>query len=49
VPVTRTSSSGQNITNARISIVGGFPDLVRDRIRAVVHLMVTSPDFTIQK
>jgi uncharacterized protein (DUF1800 family) len=49
VPVTRTSSSGQSIINARISIVGGFPDLLRDRIRAVVHLMVTSPDFIIQK
>jgi len=22
---------------------------VRDRVRAVVHLLVTSPDFTIQK
>jgi len=49
VPVTRTSSSGQNITNARIAIDGGFSDLLRDRIRAVVHLMVTSPDFIIQK
>jgi Ubiquitin-activating enzyme E1 FCCH domain len=49
VPVTRTSSSGQSNTNARVSIVGGFPDLIRDRIRAIVHLMVTSPDFTIQK
>jgi uncharacterized protein (DUF1800 family) len=49
VPVTRTSSSGLSTTNARISIVGGFSDLIRDRIRAIVHLMVTSPDFTIQK
>ncbi|MES2921190.1 MAG: DUF1800 family protein [Verrucomicrobiota bacterium] len=49
VPVTRTSGTGQITTGARISIVGGFPDLMRDRIRAVVHLMVTSPDFTIQK
>jgi hypothetical protein len=49
VPVTRTSSSGQNHSAARISVVGGFPDVLRDRIRAIVHLMVTSPDFIIQK
>jgi uncharacterized protein (DUF1800 family) len=49
VPVTRTSSSGQNNSAARISIVGGFSDVLRDRIRAIVHLMVTSPDFTIQR
>jgi uncharacterized protein (DUF1800 family) len=49
IPVTRTSSSGLSTTNARISMPGGFPDLIRDRVRAVVHLMVTSPDFTIQK
>ncbi len=49
VPVTRTSSSSQSIANARVSIASGFPDLLRDRIRATVHLMVTSPDFTIQK
>ncbi len=48
VPVTRTTS-GQITTNARVSIVGGYPDLIRDRIKAIVHLMVTSPDFTIQK
>ena len=49
VPVTRNSSTGLSTTNARISIVGGFPDLIRDRIRVVVHFIVTSPDFTIQK
>lgn len=49
IPVTRTSSSGQDTKAARIAIVGGFSDLIRDRIRAIVHLMVTSPDFTIQK
>lgn len=49
VPVTRTSSSGLIVTNARASIVGGFPDLIRDRIKSIVHLIVTSPDFTIQK
>ena len=49
VPVTRTSSTGLSTTNARISIVGGFPDLIRDRIRVVVHFIVTSPDFIIQK
>ena len=49
VPVTRTSSASQSITNARLSIVGGFSDLIRDRIKAVVHLIATSPDFIIQK
>ena len=49
VPVTRTSSSGLNVINARISISGGFTDVHRDRIRAIVHLLVTSPDFTIQR
>ncbi len=49
IPVTRTSSTGQNTSNARVSIAGGFPDLIRDRIRSIVHLMVTSPDFIIQR
>ncbi len=49
VPVTRTNSTGVNYTNAVANIVGGFPDLIRDRVRGVVHLLVTSPDFTIQK
>ncbi|MGL5018440.1 MAG: hypothetical protein ACRDBP_09920, partial [Luteolibacter sp.] len=49
IPVTRTSSTSQSVTNARIAIPGGFSDLVRDRIKGIVHLLVTSPDFTIQK
>ena len=49
VPVTRTSSTGQSTTAARISIATGFPELVRDRVRAAIHFIVTSPDFTIQR
>jgi hypothetical protein len=49
IPVTRTNNTGQIVTDARVFIPGGFPDLIRDRIRAIVHLMVTSPDFIIQK
>jgi hypothetical protein len=49
VPVTRTSDTGVNVASSTVSIAGDFPDLIRDRVRAVVHLIVTSPDFTIQK
>ena len=49
VPVTRQSGTGVSFTNATVSPASGFPDLLRDRIRSVVHLLVTSPDFTIQK
>ena len=49
VPVTRTNNTGLVLTNATVSIAGDFPDLIRDRVRAIVHLLVTSPDFTIQK
>lgn len=47
VPVTR--GSGGTYTTAVATPPNGFTDLVRDRIRSVVHLLVTSPDFTIQK
>ena len=37
------------LTAASAVPAGGFPDLIRDRVRAIVHLLVTSPDFSIQK
>jgi uncharacterized protein (DUF1800 family) len=49
VPVTRVSSSGVSYAASVLSTPNGFTDLVRDRIRSLVHLLVTSPDFTIQK
>ena len=49
VPVTRTNNTGLVLTSAGVSVAGDFPDLIRDRVRAIVHLLVTSPDFTIQK
>ncbi len=49
VPVTRVSSSGVSYAASVLATPGGFTDLVRDRLRSVVHLLVTSPDFTIQK
>ena len=50
VGINRTSGGTTlNLTNANVVPAGGFPDLLRDRVRAIVHLLVTSPDFTIQK
>lgn len=49
VPVTRVSSTGVSYSSARASTPNGFTDSVRDRIRSVVHLLITSPDYTIQK
>ena len=50
VGINRTSGGTTlGLTAASAVPAGGFPDLIRDRIRAVVHLLVTSPDFTIQK
>jgi len=46
VPVSRNDSTAISLTNA---VVTPLPLYIRDRIRAVVHLIVTSPDFTIQK
>jgi len=46
VPVSRNDSTAVGLTNAAISPVATNQ---RDRIRAVVHLIVTSPDFAIQK
>ena len=47
VGVNRTSSTpAVGLTGA---IATPIPTLLRDRVRAVVHLIVTSPDFTIQK
>jgi hypothetical protein len=46
VPVSRNDSTAVGLTNAAISPIATNQ---RDRIRAVVHLIVTSPDFAIQK
>jgi uncharacterized protein (DUF1800 family) len=55
VPVNCTSISGLNLSNARVGYMaytnGGTASDTqkRDRIRSVVHLILVSPDFTIQK
>jgi uncharacterized protein (DUF1800 family) len=49
IPVTRVSSTGISYATAVATVPNGYPDLLRDRLRAVIHLIVTSPDFTIQK
>jgi hypothetical protein len=46
IPVSRDNSTAVTLTNATAS---QLPALMRDRVRAVVHLIVSSPDFTIQK
>jgi hypothetical protein len=38
-----------NVSASSVSVAAGFPDLVRDRVRSAVHLLITSPDFTTQK
>lgn len=48
IPVECTSDAGLNYTNAIITIPPSATQL-RDRVRAIVHLIVTSPDFAIQK
>lgn len=37
------------LTNSIVSPQVGYKDQLRDRVKAIVHLMATSPDFTIQK
>ncbi|MBL9114286.1 MAG: DUF1800 family protein [Verrucomicrobiaceae bacterium] len=54
VPVNCTSTSGLSLTNARVSYVpytNAAPTDTnkRDRLRAIIHLILTSPDFTIQR
>jgi uncharacterized protein (DUF1800 family) len=50
VSVTRLSNTGQNTSSARVSIPDVYTDIfLKLRIREIVHLIVTSPDFTIQK
>ncbi len=50
VGVNRTSGGATVVlTAANIATPAGFPDLVRDRVRGAVHLLITSPDFTTQK
>lgn len=46
IPIYRSSTGTVNLTN---STLNAPPTSARDRVRAIVHLMVTSPDFTIQK
>jgi hypothetical protein len=46
VPVSRNNNTAISLTNATASPI---TSLLRDRIRAVIHLIITSPDFTIQK
>jgi uncharacterized protein (DUF1800 family) len=48
IAVNCTSTTGINLTNATI-LPAITPTIARDRVRSVVHLLVTSPDFTIQK
>lgn len=48
IPVVRNNTSSVTLTGATIS-GASLTDLYRDRVRAIVHLLVTSPDFTIQK
>jgi DeoR/GlpR family transcriptional regulator of sugar metabolism len=48
VAVNCSSTTGINLTNATI-LSAITPTAARDRVRSVVHLLVTSPDFTIQK
>ena len=38
-----------SLAGATASPAAGYPDQLRDRVRAIVHLIITSPDFTIQK
>jgi hypothetical protein len=54
VPVNCTSIAGINLSNAVFSVVfynNGGPDDTdkRDRLRLILHLLLTSPDFTIQR
>ena len=38
-----------NASTTGATMPATYTDYYRDRVRAVVHLIVTSPDFTIQK
>ncbi len=38
-----------SLSGATATGTAGYSDQIRDRIRSVVHLLITSPDFTIQK
>ena len=50
VGVNRASNGATLVlTNANVSPQIGYSDQLRDRIKAMVHLMVTSPDFAIQR
>jgi uncharacterized protein (DUF1800 family) len=50
VGINRTSGGAAlNLANARVVAVSPSTTHLRDRVRAIVHLIVTSPDYTIQK
>ncbi len=51
VPVNCSSIAGLNVAGATIIAIPAPPTAtqLRDRVRAVVHLLITSPDFTTQK
>ncbi|MEO7415094.1 MAG: DUF1800 family protein, partial [Opitutaceae bacterium] len=54
VSVNCTSITGLNLANANAGIVpytnaAPTPTNIRDRLRAIVHLILTSPDYTIQR
>ena len=48
VGINCVNTTGINLTNATI-LPPLTPTMARDRVRAIVHLIITSPDFTIQK
>jgi len=47
IPIIRNNSTGLNLSGS--SVLPPAPEVLRDRVRAVVHLIVTSPQFTVQK
>ncbi|MBX7207884.1 MAG: DUF1800 family protein [Verrucomicrobiaceae bacterium] len=53
VPVNCTSISGLNLTNAyapqNLPYTAGSNQLKRDRVRAIIHLIVTSAEYAVQK
>lgn len=54
VPVNCTSVAGLNLGNSNAGIIPytnatPTPTAIRDRLRAIVHLILTSPDYTIQR
>ena len=50
-----SAPNASGLANAHVSVIpynqGGTPTttMMRDRLRAILHLIITSPDFTIQR